>query len=152
MSIIEPCMYCYGYDYKREVMKRRNAYGTILSDITTPFCINTERYKFKRCKSCNQPAKNLVQTYWFDYPLPDRQLVDNESDLRNLPRKLSRLPQSRYTPKISMQENFDDDSSPLCPRHVPTNMATNCQKRIITSYYWDGPTYNNVPDVTYMKG
>lgn len=150
METISPCLYCYQYDYKKEAMKRRNAYGTIITDITTPLCINTERYKYKRCNSCNQTAKNIHQTYWWDYSLPNSKLTDNESDLRNLPRKLSKIPSDKYSPNL--KESFNHKGGSLCTRNLPTNMATNCQKRIVTSYYWDGPTYNNCPDVTYLKG
>ena len=160
MEPISPCLYCYQYDHEAEAQKRRNAYGSIVQDLTTPFCINTERYKFKRCRSCNQTAKNIHQTYWFDYDLPDYRLVNAESDLRNLPRKLSKMPSTRYNPSkpiSNLKEGFLPNqfvrrTTRTCAPSLPTNMARNCQHRIVTSYYWDGPQYNPTPNVAIGRG
>lgn len=128
------------------LLNGNNDYGTILSDLTKPFTYRTQRYQYEHNNACRQNRKNLIQTNRRDIYLPDVELTDAESELRGITRYYSRLPSSRYQEGC---EGCNDKNIPVC-----TNKETipeECERKIITNYYYNGPTKNYETDVTYLK-
>ena len=128
---------------------RNNSYGTIMSDITTPYYWRTRRYQYEHPKACAQPAVNIMQTNVRDIHLPNITLTNVESELRNQTRPYSRLPSTRYQGNCSANSDYSTMfSNALGPKKqvgVCTNMPTiseECERKIVTNYYYDGPTKN----------
>ncbi len=81
-------------------------FGTRVEDLVKPFHIRTQRYQFEHPSACLQNTTNLHQNNFYDIHLPNSRLVNIESDLRGISRKLSKLPQSRYRSKILRIGNY----------------------------------------------
>ena len=62
-------------------------YGTILSDLTKPFENRTQLYQYVNHRVCPYVANNL-----FHPTLPNANLVQIESSLKNINKPLSRIP------------------------------------------------------------
>ncbi len=114
-----------------------NDYGTILSDLTKPFTIRTQRYQFKHDNACRGDQTTVRQLNTRDINLPNIKLTDAESELRGITRKLSRMPQSRYKGHC---QGGNDKNIPVCYNAPCINGS--CEKKIVTGYYLYGPTKN----------
>ena len=116
---------------------RMNTYGSIMSDLTQPFAYRTSRDQYEHDNACAQDTKNMLQMNRRDIHLPDPALVDLESELRNQTRYYDRTPESRYLGNCKANQ---DKNVPVCT-NLPT-IDKKCEKKIVTSYYYDGPTKN----------
>lgn len=98
-----------------------NDYGTIMSDFTKPYTNRTQIYQYDLPNECMQYTTNLHQKNYFDIRLPHPDLTDIESELRNITRIQSRLPQTRY-------RGNSNDINWLKPFKANT---TECDRKII---------------------
>lgn len=123
-------------NYKCQLQKDNN-YGTILSDLTKPFTYRLQRYQYEHDNACLQNRKNTNQRNYRDIHLPDAELTDAESELRGITRLFDRTPFSRYKGYCTGK---NDKNIPVCTNKE--TIPTECEKKIITKYYYDGPTKN----------
>lgn len=72
--------------------------GSIYSDTLGPYNYVMRPFQFIHPNECMQHTTNFNQTNRWDAHLPDPRLTDIESDLRNITRILSKLPQTRFRP------------------------------------------------------
>lgn len=87
----------------------QNDYGTIMSDLTKPYTYRTQIYQFDIPTECTQNTTQMLQTNQYDIRLPNPDLTDIESELRNITRPLSKLPATRYQGSekhVSWLKNF----------------------------------------------
>ncbi len=117
-----------------------------MSDLTDQFGIRTQRFQYEHYNACLQDRTNTIQTNRRDIHLPDPRLVDAESELRGITRYYSRLPRSRYQGTCSSK---NDKNTPVCT-NIPA-IDQKCRRKIVTNYYYNGPTKNYDTDVTFLK-
>ena len=78
--------------------KKLNAWGTTLDDVMRQFDFRTQLYKYKHPDGAKlQDTTNFNEpNVYYDISLPNVELVDMESDLKGLTRKMSRLPYKKF--------------------------------------------------------
>lgn len=79
----------------------------------------TDVVKHDHPKECIQDLIGINQRNWRDVRLPDQYLVDNESELRGLTRKLSKVPETRYQPGKCI---YDKPKGCFCASCMPKNV------------------------------
>lgn len=123
--------------------KPQNNYGTIMSDLIKPFYIRTQEFQYRHSAPCLQNQSNLHQTNYRDLPLPHPELVDLESELRNITRVYSRLPADRYA---GYCRGSNKSNVPVC-LNKPIMAGCTPGDKIVPKKYYSGepsPTHANV--------
>jgi len=113
-----------------------NSHGRILSDITNPFLIRTQRYQYENKKPCLQNTPNILQNNYFNNYLPDKDLVDMESELRGITRYYSKLPSSKYQ---GFCTGTNDKNIPVCINKNPISQKCSIKQnnKIIPGQFYN---------------
>lgn len=119
--------------------------GSDLRDWERPIVFNTALYQFYREDSCMMNLPNLIQTNRRHIKLPDKDLVNINSELKGITRYLSKIPTSKYLGPTKCEGKYNNKGICICPHCLKKNVVNQnskvCKKKII----------NNKPKIDYTK-
>jgi len=131
--------------YQSKKIDNSETRGSSIKDYEKKYNYIMKVYNFDHPEECIQEEPNFIQTNYRDVVLPDKDLVNVESELRGITRNISRVPESRYLGPEKCSQKYNDKGICVCPSCLKSNVVN------INSKVCSGKIVSNLPKVTYKS-